>query len=90
MNFFLQFDNVKASGISSFKLIKTAYYVQNSLELNNSERNELLLKWYQDTEQLKRIIGLIEGLMEVDYPAHQYLTQEKDGLLIEIAYRERI
>jgi hypothetical protein len=47
-----------------------------------------LFRWVQDEEEIKTILGMIDGLLSGDHPGHQYLVDEGDDFVIELSYNE--
>jgi len=80
--------DVRISGISSLELLKTDNLVFPCIRSIGIENSSISIRWLQDEEQLETLVGLIDGLLDSDKPGHQYLTNEEDGILVELAFRE--
>ena len=90
---FLNLDKVEAIDISSFKLYKSRKkYVYCPVRKTYDADKKLVFTWLYSADQLYHILGLIERLIEVDRPGHQYLTdgsgKEIKEIIVELAYKE--
>ena len=85
---FINFQNIDVTNIYSFTLYKTHKSIYPSIYKSNDKKNNLIFKWYLTSDQLFHITGLIDKLLEDENSGHQYLTNEEEGLLIELAYKE--
>ena len=85
---FLNFQNIEITNIYSFKLYKINKSIYPSIVKSHDKNNNLIFTWYLTLDQLYHITGLIDRLLENENPGHQYLTNEEEGILIELAYKE--
>ena len=81
-------NNVRMLGVSSFTLLRTEEPVSPYIYSSIDKKGSVSIFWFQDVEQLETLIALINGLLDHDEPGHQYLTNENDGILVELAYEE--
>jgi len=88
---FLALENVLDTSIKKFTM-KSMENCSNDLELDfsNADTNNITLDWAMPTHEWERVVGLVQGLIDFDKPAHQYLTNEDhDEVVLELAYMER-
>ena len=82
---------IKASGLRQLVLTQAPERegcVKN-LALRKDKDGSIALEWSLSSSGWKRCAGLIDGLIRLNSPAHQYLTEEGiDDAIIEIAFRE--
>ncbi|MDF0643090.1 MAG: hypothetical protein P0111_03595 [Nitrospira sp.] len=69
------------------KRVPPASNREKALERYNPD--SLAFEWALASEGWERCVGLVEGLINHNSPAHQYLTREGfDDALIELAFQE--
>ena len=84
---FCQLENAEISDINTFVLKKSDKNACSEIAFSDNE-NGFDIKWSENVSQLNLISGLIDGLINADSSGHQYLADEENGLLVELAYKE--
>jgi hypothetical protein len=87
----VEIDAVRATEIDNLilKLLPAHQDDEKSLRRVSESRGAVVFCWSMSSRGWRRCAGLVDGLLEVEVPAHQYLTQEGiDDAIIELAFRE--
>ena len=80
-------DSVKFSDLKSLLLRRQDAERVSNIILDLKE-DEARFVWLQSKAELVILNGLVDGLLDSKMPGHQYLTNECDGILVVLAYKE--
>ena len=84
-------DSFTLKGLESLILKRVSLANKREKDLEKSNSDNLAFEWAMSSEGWERCVGLVEGLIKHDAPAHQYLTREGfDDALIELAFMESV
>jgi hypothetical protein len=86
-----QLNSVVITGIKSLvlELIPENQFYEKSLELIGDDREGAVFRWSKCRSGWIHCAGLIDGLIDANSPAHQYLTNEGiDDALVEVSFLE--
>lgn len=84
-------DSIRATGFDNLilRLVPSHRDDAKNLKLVSEGREAIVFRWSLSPRGWRRCAGLVDGLLEAGFPAHQYLTQEGiDDAIIELAFRE--
>jgi len=77
------------TGLESLIMKRVPPASKQEKDLQRSDPDSLAFEWAMSSEGWERCVGLVEGLIKHNAPAHQYLTREGfDDALIELAFLE--
>ena len=82
-------DKIEMSGLYELNMrreLNGSQDYQNIIMIKS--HSGLILEWTENEEKWLQIEGLIDGLINCNKPGHQYLTEDGEGLRIEIGYME--
>lgn len=82
-------DSFTLRGFESLILKRVPLESMSDKNLERTQHGNIVFEWAMTSKGWERCVGLIEGLMTHNAPAHQYLTREGlDDALIELAFLE--
>lgn len=85
----LNYEYMKVTGVNDIIMKRVAMNPPyHEVEIIENKDDKPIFLWYQTVESLDRIEGLIDGLIDSDSASHQYLTSERNNVLIELVYKE--
>lgn len=87
---FDEIGSVTVMGMKAFvlKLVPGKEH-KRTLKLIRTTSEGIVFHWSRSSEGWIDCVGLVDGMLEHQHPAHQYLTDESvDDVLVEVAFME--
>ncbi len=86
-----KFENAIATGLNSLILQSSSKIEKNQKKLTQIHQgNNINFLWKTSPQDWARIVSLVQQLIDVKRPGHQYLTEEGvDDALVEFVFMER-
>jgi hypothetical protein len=85
----LALPEVHATGIEKLIMTTVPWEEEAPKTLRRLPEKRVAFEWSLSPSSWEHRAELIDGLLAVDFPAHQYLTNEEtDDALIEVTYKE--
>ena len=85
---FLQLEDIIVSNVVSFSLATVCKNRHSYIALSFNENKKASIRWNRTIEEIISLLEFIDELIENDKPGHQYLENNYEDLVVELAYKE--